>query len=54
MLPVTSDVSSEIRQAATPTHTVSVRAITSRSTEENWLTSYSATYLDSKETSTLG
>jgi|EndMetStandDraft_6_1072998.scaffolds.fasta_scaffold105026_2 hypothetical protein len=37
-LPVTSARSSETRQAATPTHTVSISDITRRSMEENWLT----------------
>jgi len=38
MLPVTSDAPPEIRQAATPKHAVSVRAVTSKSVQENWLT----------------
>lgn len=37
VLPVTSGQSSDTRQAATPTHTVSIRDITSRSIKENWL-----------------
>jgi len=38
VLPVTSGRSSDMRQAATPTHTVSIRDVTSRSMKENWLT----------------
>jgi hypothetical protein len=38
MLPVTSGRSSEMRQAATPTHTVSISDVTSRNINENWLT----------------
>jgi hypothetical protein len=37
VLPVTSGRSSDMRQAATPTHTVSIRDVTSRSMKENWL-----------------
>ena len=39
VLPVTSGGSSDMRQAATPTHTVSIRDVTSRSMKENWLNS---------------
>jgi hypothetical protein len=38
VLPVTSSRSSELRQAATPTHTVSISDVTSRNINENWLT----------------
>lgn len=38
MLPVTSGASPEVRHAATPKHAVSVRAVTSKSVVENWLT----------------
>jgi hypothetical protein len=40
VLPVTSGRSSDMRQAATPTHTVSIRDVTSRSMKENWLNSF--------------
>ena len=54
MLPVTSYAPPETRQAATPKHAVSVRAVTSKSVQENWLTiSYSATSLEFQRTSTL-
>jgi hypothetical protein len=39
MLPVISDPSSEMRQAATPKNAVSIKAATSKTIEENWLTS---------------
>jgi hypothetical protein len=38
VLPVTSSSPPEMRQAATPKHAVSVKAATSRSIQENWLT----------------
>jgi hypothetical protein len=40
VVPVTSGRSSDMRQAATPTHTVSIRDVTSRSMKENWLNSF--------------
>jgi hypothetical protein len=46
MLPVNPDVSPEMRQAATPKHAVSINAVTSKSMQENWLTSCSATSLE--------
>jgi len=41
MLPVTSTRSSELRQAATPTHTVSISDVTRRNIKENWLNAFS-------------
>ena len=54
VLPVTSSRSSEMRQAATPTHTVSIRDVTSRSIKENWLNAFSPqTRIEKEETSTV-
>ena len=47
VLPVTSTRSSEMRQAATPTHTVSIKDVTRRNIKENWLNSFSTNH-DSK------
>ena len=50
VLPVTSSRSSEVRQAATPTHTVSISDVTSKNINENWLTLGPATSMQFQRT----